>query len=73
LDGESVLAEGTYAWEFGKSYLMKLAVQKNQIQAWVDGTLLFRVEDPLDWLSGGGIGLVCEEGRIGTDRVSVSP
>ena len=73
LDGETILAEGTYAWEFGKAYSLRLAVQSNQIRAWVDGTLLFRVEDPLDWLSGGGIGLVCEEGRIGADRVSVTP
>ena len=73
LDGETVLAEQPYAWEFGKLYLLKLAVQRNRIQAWVDDILFFRVEDPLDWLSGGGVGLVCEEGRIGTEQISVTP
>ena len=33
-------------------------------------TLLFKVEDLDRPLSGGGIALVCEEGRIGTDEVS---
>jgi len=35
--------------------------------------LSFKVEDLDRPLSGGGIALVCEEGRIGTDEVSVEP
>lgn len=73
LDGEAVLAERHFAWEFGKSYDLRLHVQKNRIQAWVDGVLLFDVEDPGRLITSGGIALVCEEGRIGTDRVSVMP
>jgi hypothetical protein len=37
----------------------------------VDGTLLFNIEDLYRPLVGGGIALVCEEGRIGTDEVSI--
>jgi hypothetical protein len=72
LDGETVLADGLYPWEFGKPYPLRLAVRKNQIQAWVDGSLVFQVDDP-EGLNSGGIALVCEEGRIGAESVLVRP
>lgn len=71
--GETVLAEQEYPWEFGQPYALRLDVQGSQIQAWVDGKLLFRLEDHVELLSNGGIALVCEEGRIGTDVVQVKP
>jgi len=73
LDGEVVLAEQPFVWQFGTPYKMRLDVQGNQIQAWVNGNLLFTVEDSIRPLSGGGIALVCEEGRIGCDAISISP
>ncbi len=73
LDGEIVLAEQTFVWQFGTPYKMRVEVQGNQIQAWVNGSILFTVEDSIRPLSGGGIALVCEEGRIGTNTVSVMP
>ncbi len=71
LDGETILAEQAFPWQFGQPYHLRLAVQGAQIQAWVDGSLLFTVEDALRPLLGGGIALVCEAGRIGTDQVLV--
>ena len=73
LDGETVLAVGTYPWDFGETYDLKVAVQGNRIKAWVEGELIFEVEDSDRPLACGGIGLVCEEGRVGTERVEVAP
>jgi len=71
LDGEMVLAEQTFAWEFGQPYHLQITVKGNQILVSVDGVLSFKVEDLDRPLTGGGIALLCEEGRIGTDEVSV--
>jgi hypothetical protein len=73
LDGETVLEERAFPWEFGEPYALKLEVQGNHIRGWVDGVELFNVEDALRPLSGGGIALVCERGRVGTDAVLVAP
>jgi hypothetical protein len=73
LDGEIVLAEQGFAWEFGRAYNLQINVLGNQILASVDGAFLFEVQDVDDPLSGGGIALVCEEGRIGTDEVRIRP
>jgi hypothetical protein len=71
LDGEIVLAEQEFTWEFGQPYHLQITVNGNQILASVDGALLFKVQNSDRPLPGGGIALVCEEGRIGTDEVSV--
>src|SRR4030095_8721065 len=71
LDGETVLAEQAFKWEFGRSYSLEMTVKGNQIMASVDGVLSFNIEDADRPLFSGGIALVCEEGRIGTDEVSV--
>jgi ADP-ribosylglycohydrolase len=73
LDGEKMLAEATVAWEPGRPYLLNLAVQGDRIRASVDGALLFDVVDRERRLTGGGIALVCEEGRVATDEVTVAP
>jgi ADP-ribosylglycohydrolase len=71
LDGEIILAEQEFVWEFGQPYHLQITVKGNQILVSIDRALLFKVEDLDRPLSGGGIALVCEEGRIGTDEVSV--
>ncbi|HXQ35919.1 MAG TPA: ADP-ribosylglycohydrolase family protein, partial [Anaerolineales bacterium] len=71
LDGEIILAQQEFAWEFGQSYHLQITVKENQIMGSVNGALLFKVEDSDRDFSGGGIALLCEEGRIGTDEVSV--
>lgn len=73
LDGEVVLAEEPLAWEFGQPYRLQITVQGSQILAFVNGTLMFQAEDLERPLSGGGIALVCEEGRVGTEDVFVMP
>jgi ADP-ribosylglycohydrolase len=73
LDGEVVLAEETFNWEFGRPYDLQLTVMEDQISAAVDGVPLFEIRDENRLLTGGGIALICEEGRIGTDAVSVQP
>jgi len=73
LDGETVLAEQHFAWEFGRTYDLRLAVQGNHLRAWLGARLLFAIKDLDRTLSCGGIALVCEEGRVGTDLVSVGP
>jgi hypothetical protein len=69
LDGEVLLAEKAFDWKFGQSYDLRISVKGHRISVSVDGALLFTVEDLDHPLSGGGIALVCEEGRIGTDEV----
>ena len=71
LDGEIVLAEQAFAWEFGQPYHLRISVKGNQIFASVNQAVLFKIEDLNRPFSGGGIALVCEEGRIGTDEISV--
>jgi ADP-ribosylglycohydrolase len=73
LDGEIVLAERAFPWEFGQSYHLQITMMGNQILVSVDGAMSFKVEDSDRPLSGGGIALVCEEGRIGTEEVSIRP
>jgi ADP-ribosylglycohydrolase len=71
LDGETVLAEKAFAWEFGRAYDLQIIVMDTRISASVDGALIFDVADSDRPMIGGGIALVCEEGRIGTNEVSV--
>lgn len=71
LDGEVVLAEKSYEWQFGMPYNLRLKVENSKIQAWANGNLLFTVDDSIRTLTGGGIALICEAGRIGTDAVSI--
>ncbi len=73
LDGEAVLAETAAAWEPGRPYEMRLAVEGTHVLAWLDGTLLFDVVDLDMPLTRGGVALVCEEGRVATDAVAVAP
>src|SRR5215216_1836301 len=73
LDGEVVLAEQAFAWKFGQSYNLQITTRGNQILALVDGAIVFKFEDLDAPLTGGGIALICEEGRIGTQEVCVRP
>ena len=73
LNGEITLAKQAFPWEFDQYYHLQITVQDNQIFAYVNGKLFFNVEDLDRPLSGGGIALVCDEGRIGVDEVSVTP
>lgn len=73
LDGEVVLAEADFAWEFGKPYELSLQMTGNRIEGWVNGRRLFDIVDEDRPLAGGGVALLVTEGRIATDEISVAP
>ena len=73
LDGDTVLAEVDFPWEFGESHTLKLRVAGDRVQGFVNdmNAPLFEASDGK--LAGGGIALVVEEGRVMTDEVVVRP
>jgi ADP-ribosylglycohydrolase len=70
-DTETVLAEAPFDWETGRSYRLALQVRGERLDAWLDGSHLFGVEERGTPLAGGGIGLVCTEGCLSVGPVSV--
>lgn len=73
VDGDTtVLAEAPYPWETFSQYHLALEVDGASIRGSIDGVELFAIEDPMPY-SGGGIGLVVEEGCLGSEAVRVSP
>ena len=73
LDGDRVLAEAAFEWQFGQAYDLRLEAAGSHLRAWVDGKLLFDLDDPATPLTGGAVGLLIEQGRAATDSVSVRP
>lgn len=73
LDGDKVLAESALDWEFGGDFDLRLTVQGQSIVGYVDGREVVRAVDNDRPLTGGGIALVIEEGRMSTEEVRVGP
>jgi hypothetical protein len=73
LDGDKVLAETPFAWEFGNDFDLRLTVQGQTLIGYVDGREVVRAVDHDRPLTGGGIALVIEEGRMSTEEVRVGP
>ena len=93
LDGNTVLAETDFAWEFDEKHDLSLEVvdahevdahevdahhmdahqSSTRLRAWIDGQPVFEARDADRTLSGGGVALVCEEGRTATEIVTVRP
>jgi hypothetical protein len=73
LDGDKVLGEIDFPWEFGDTYEFSLAVAGSRITAALDGKPLFEIADDDNPLTGGGIAFVVEEGRVMSDAVTVAP
>lgn len=73
LNGETILAEQNFIWQPGQAYEFRLTVQKNRISAHINEELIFTVEDDDQTLISGGIAILCDEGRIATDEVVVTP
>lgn len=67
---ETTLATAPVEWELGREYAISLAVQGNRLTATLDGTTLTADDDRLE---SGGIGLICTEGRVGVETVTVAP
>jgi len=78
LDGHTVLAEAEFAWAFDETHVLSLEVVGAhqggvRLHAWIDSQHLFQVVDTDRPLTGGGVALVCEEGRTTTRAVTVRP
>jgi len=73
LDGERLLGEADYAWEFGETHTLTLEVVGTRLRGWANQRLLFDLEDSDQPLEGGAIALICAEGRMSTDAVEVRP
>lgn len=73
LHAEQVLAETDFVWNLEQAYQLKLEVEANRLQAYVAGQLAFDVVDVDAPLLSGGIALVVEDGRCGTQAVQVAP
>jgi hypothetical protein len=73
LDDETVLAEGNFDWKLEGSYELKLRVQRSHVQGWIDGRLLFDLQDTNRPLDCGGIALVLREGCLSSDAVTIQP
>lgn len=73
LDGDTILAEADFAWEFGEKHEFTLQVEGDHLRGWVNNLEqpLFDVNDSM--LATGGIALVVEEGRVMSDEVTVRP
>ena len=70
---ETVLARKPVIWEQGKEVELCLQVEGSRIRAELDGEMLFDEEDTDGPLTGGGIGLLCTEGRMSVAAVHVGP
>ncbi len=72
-EGDTVLANIDLAWQFGATYTLRLHVVESRLQGFVDERLVCDVNDDDQPLRGGGVALICEEGRVATDAVVVQP
>ncbi|MBN1581883.1 MAG: ADP-ribosylglycohydrolase family protein [Anaerolineae bacterium] len=73
LDGERVLGEAGFDWQFGETHDLSLEVKDTRLRAWVDGKLAFDVQDRDRPLTGGAVALICDQGRTATGQVIVQP
>ena len=74
LEGQdTVLAAAPGGWKLGEPWHLKLKVEGNTLSGYIDGQLVVKAEDAERLFNGGGIALVCEEGRIGCEDVEVGP
>jgi hypothetical protein len=73
LGSDTVLAETNRGWQFGTPYELTLQIMGNQLVGLINGQQVLKATDPDHSFEGGGIALICEEGRIGCDSVRVQP
>ncbi len=73
MGGDRVLGETDFPWELDRAYTLSVETVGARLRAWIDERLLFDIADDDQPLRGGGVALVCEEGRASTDAVTVQP
>ncbi len=72
-DGERLLGQAPMHWELGRAYLLSVEVTGSRLIASVDGVAVLTSDDPDSPLASGGIGLLCENGRVGCEGGRVRP
>jgi len=73
IDEEIVLGEVDIVWALGHTYDLALEVCENRIRGWINGNEAISATDISNDLECGGIALVCEQGRTGTNKVTIAP
>lgn len=73
IDGEVTGSAMPFEWELGRSYELRLELAGQRARGWVGGQGPLELPDLPARLDGGGVALVCEEGRAAFDDVSVRP
>jgi ADP-ribosylglycohydrolase len=73
LDGDTVLAETDFPWQFDVTYELALEVRDNRLRASIDGKDLFDVANNNRALASGAVAFVCEEGRMESEVIRVQP
>lgn len=71
--GDRVLGEVDFPWEPWSKHPLEIAVCDSRIIASIDGVKVFDVIDDDHALTGGGIALICSEGHMRADEVTVTP
>ncbi|HVL23909.1 MAG TPA: hypothetical protein VM450_07485 [Thermomicrobiales bacterium] len=70
-NGVETLAERAFAWEVERDYDLELTVVGDRIRAIVDGEVILEATDDRP-LTGGGVGLVAQDGTLVSGPVSVT-
>jgi ADP-ribosylglycohydrolase len=73
LDGEKELGRVPFHWQEEQTHKLRLRVDGARLRALVDDQVLFELADTDRPLLTGAIALVCEEGTLSADEVTVSP
>lgn len=71
LDGETVLSETDFNWEFDETHKLRLDVKNNRIRGWIDNTLYFDIVDEDRPLENGAVAIIIEEGTLTSGDVTV--
>lgn len=71
LDGDQTLGRKDYGWQAEQPYELRLQAQGAVLRAWINGELLFEVEDGS--LAGGAAAFVLQEGHMVSHAMTVRP
>lgn len=73
LDGDTILAERDFKWQYHNSYTLKMQVSSNRVTAWINNELQFDLFDEDLPLLCGGVAYVVDQGHITSQAMSVKP
>ena len=72
-DQEIVLCESPFKLEMTQAYDISLQASGSCLQGSIDGSLKLEARDPEGSFEGGGIALICDEGRCGIGAITIRP